>query len=348
MKNFDLAIIGAGPAGLSASIEASKHGVKTLVIDENTAPGGQLFKQIHKFFGSKDQMAGFRGYEIGEKLLSLAKDNKVEIMLNTKAIGIDEHNTLAVIKNEVYLEINPKKIILCCGATEKPLAFPGWTLPGVMGAGAAQTLINVHRVIPGKEIFIIGTGNVGLIVSYHLLQAGVKVKAIIDASQEITGYSVHASKLRRSGIPFMLGYTINRAIGKEYLERIELIKVDEYFNKIPSTEIQFDADTLCLAVGLSPSTELARMIGCKLDYNSTLGGYIPIVNENMETSVKNIYAAGDMIGIEEASIAMEEGRLAGLCCAEDLGYCIDNREAKKMLNDIQRHLKQLRSKGGNK
>lgn len=347
MKNYDLAIIGAGPAGLSASIEASKHGVKTIIIDENISPGGQLFKQIHKFFGSKEQMAGFRGYEIGEKLLSLAKDNKVDIMLNTKAIGIDEHNTLAVIKNEVYLEINPKKIILCCGATEKPLAFPGWTLPGVIGAGAAQTLVNVHRVIPGKNIFMIGSGNVGLIVSYHLLQAGIGVKAIVEASQKINGYLVHASKLRRTGIPFMLGYTINRALGKDKLERIELIKVDEKFNKIPSTEIQFVADTLCLAVGLSPSTELARMIGCNLDYNSALGGYIPVVNENMETSIKNIYAAGDMIGIEEATIAMEEGRLAGLCCAEDLGYCTDKVATKNALNDVQGHLKQLRSKGRN-
>jgi len=348
MKNFDLAIIGAGPAGLSASIEASKHGVKTLIIDENISPGGQLFKQIHKFFGSKDQMAGLRGYEIGEKLLSIAKNNKVEIMLNTRAIGIDEHNTLAVINNGIYLEINPKKIILCCGATEKPLAFPGWTLPGVMGAGAAQTLVNIHRVIPDKKIFMIGSGNVGLIVSYHLLQAGVRVKAIIDATREITGYGVHAAKLRRNGIPFMLGYTINRALGKDYLERIELIKVDDKFNKIPSTEIQLDADILCLAVGLSPSTELARMIDCNLYYNSTLGGYIPVLNENMETSIKNIYAAGDMIGIEEASIAMEEGRLAGLCCAADLGYCIDQISTKQALDDIRSHLKQLRSKGRNK
>jgi NADPH-dependent 2,4-dienoyl-CoA reductase/sulfur reductase-like enzyme len=347
MKNYDLAIIGAGPAGLSASIEASKHGVKTIIIDENISPGGQLFKQIHKFFGSKEQMAGFRGYEIGEKLLSLAKNNKVDIMLNTKAIGIDEHNTLAVIKNEVYLEINPKKIILCCGATEKPLAFTGWTLPGVIGAGAAQTLVNVHRVIPGKNVFMIGSGNVGLIVSYHLLQAGIRVKAIVEASQKINGYSVHASKLRRNGIPFMLGYTINRAMGKEQLERIELIKVDGKFNKIPSTEIQFDADTLCLAVGLSPSTELARMIGCNLNYISALGGYIPIVDENMETSIKNVYAAGDMIGIEEATIAMEEGRLAGLCCAADLGYCTDKEVSQNVLNDIRGHLKQLRSKGRN-
>lgn len=345
MKNVELAIIGAGPAGLSASIEASKYGIKTLIIDENLSPGGQLFKQTHKFFGSKDQMAGSRGYEIGEKLLSLAKDNKVEIMLNTKVIGIDESNNLATINNGIYREINANKIILCCGATEKPLAFPGWTLPGIMGAGAAQTLVNIQRVVPGKKIFMVGSGNVGLIASYHLLQAGVKVEAIIEASQKITGYSVHAAKLRRSGIPIMLGYTVNRAIGKKELEQIELIKLDEKFNKIPSTELLLDADTLCLAVGLSPSTELARMIGCSMTYNSKLGGYIPVVNENLETSIKNIFAAGDMIGVEEASIAIEEGRLAGLFCAMEMGYCKDKEIAEMTMTHIRSYLQQLRGKG---
>lgn len=345
MKSVDLAIIGAGPAGLCASIEASKYGVSTIIIDENKSPGGQLIKQTHKFFGSKEQMAGLRGYDIGKNLLSLSKENNVEIMLNTKVIGIDSNKTIAAIKDEKLIEINAKKIILCCGATEKPLAFKGWTLPGVMGAGAAQTLVNLYRVIPGEKIFMVGSGNVGLIVAYQLLQAGVKVKAVIDASQSITGYAVHAAKLKRNGIPFMLGYTVNRAIGEKQLEKIELIKVDEKFNKIPSTELIFEADTLCLAVGLSPSTELIRMLGGKMEYNSKLGGYVPKVKDNMETSISGIYAAGDITGVEEASIAMEEGRLAGLCCAYDLGCCKDNNLAKESINNIKAILRQLRNSG---
>jgi thioredoxin reductase len=345
MKKVELAVIGAGPAGLTAAIEASKCGVKTLIIDENLSPGGQLFKQIHKFFGSHKQMAGMRGFEIAEKLLSEARNNNVEIMLNTKAIGIDEQNTLAVINNDKYIEIEAHKIILCCGATEKPLAFPGWTLPGVMGAGAVQTMVNVHRVLPGEKIFMVGSGNVGLIVSYHLLQAGVKVQGIIEAAHKITGYAVHAAKLKRAGIPFMLGYTVNRALGCESLQKIQLIKLDEKFNKVPNTEIIFEADILALAVGLSPSTELARMVGCKMDYTQALGGYIPVVDENMETSVKGIYAAGDMIGIEEASIAMEEGRLAGLSAAMDLGHCIDKKAEEEKLRDIRKYLVQLRCRG---
>lgn len=346
MRKVNLVVVGAGPAGLSASIEAAKHGVKALVLDENHKPGGQLFKQIHKFFGSEQQMAGTRGYEIGTKLLNLAKEYGVEIKLNNRVIGIDDHNTLAIIDNHKYSEIRAKKIILCCGATEKPLAFPGWTLPGVMGAGAAQTLVNIHRVVPGEKIIMVGSSNVGLIVTYHLLQAGVKVKAIIDASHKITGYGVHAAKIKRAGIPIILRYTVNRAMGTNQVEKVELIQVDKSFNKIPCTQISFDVDTICLAVGLSPSTELARMIGCKLYYHPKLGGYIPMVNQYMQTTIEDIYAAGDMTGIEEASIAMEEGRLAGLACAISLGYISDNAQSQKALENIRSNLSQLRMGNG--
>lgn len=342
MTTVELAIVGAGPAGLSAAIEASKNGVHTVLFDENNRPGGQLFKQIHKFFGSKHQMAGMRGYEIGNKLLELAEKYHVNIHLNSQVIGIDPSNTLAVIKNNKYFEVKARRIILCCGATENPLAFPGWTLPGVMGAGAAQTMVNIHRVIPGKKILMVGSGNVGLIVAYHLLQAGAKIQAIIDASPTITGYVVHAAKLKRAGIPLLLGCTIHRAIGKDQVEEVEIIQVDQNFRKIPSTERKIDADTVCLAVGLSPSTELARMIGCKLYYNSKLGGYVPKVNEYMQTSNKDIYAAGDITGVEEASIAMEEGKLAGLCCAIALGYYSKDVVMQKQLDNVKSRLHDLR------
>lgn len=342
MKNIDVAIVGAGPAGLSAAIEAAKYGVKALVIDENRQPGGQLFKQIHKFFGSQAQMAGIRGYEIGKKLLASAQMHHVQMHLNTQVIGIDETNTLAVIKDHHYSEIKARKIILCCGAAEKTLAFPGWTLPGIMGAGAAQTLVNIHRVLPGEKILMVGSGNVGLIVTYHFLQAGANVKAVIDAAHSIKGYGVHAAKIKRAGIPIMLGCTINRAIGKKQVEKAELIRVDKRFNKIPSTEIQMDVDTICLAVGLSPSTELARMAGCKLYYDAKLGGYIPLINQDMQTTLEDIYAAGDMTGIEEASIAMEEGRIAGISCAIDLGYCPDTAASQKVVQNIRLNLSQLR------
>ncbi len=342
MKNIDLAVIGAGPAGLTAAIEASKYGVKTLVIDENSQPGGQLFKQIHKFFGSKEQMAGIRGNQIGKTLFESAKNHHVEIKLDAQVIGINKDNILTYIKDEKYSEIKARKIILSCGATEKPLSFPGWTLPGIMGAGAAQTLVNINKVVPGKKVLMVGSGNVGLIVSYHLLQAGIKVVAIIDVAQQVKGYDVHAAKIKRAGIPIILGFTINRAIGNDHVEKVELVEVDSNFKKIPDTQVLLDIDTVCLAVGLSPSVELAQILGCKLHYNAKLGGYIPIIDQNMQTSVDNIYAVGDMTGIEEASVAMEEGRLAGLVCADDLGCYTNKIDLQKEIANIRSRLSDLR------
>ena len=152
MRETELAIVGAGPAGLCAAIEAAEAGVKVTLIDENSRPGGQLFKQIHKFFGSREHYAGMRGLDIGAMLLEETKKRGVDVMLDTIAWGIFEDNVLGLATKEKSIQLKPQKILLATGALERPLAFPGWTLPNVMGAGAMQTLINIHRVLPGKRV----------------------------------------------------------------------------------------------------------------------------------------------------------------------------------------------------
>ena len=164
-KEVEILVIGAGPAGLSAAIEAAKYGAEVLVVDENNKPGGQLFKQIHKFFGSRRHKAGVRGVDIGTELLEEVEKLGVEVMLNTVAYGFypNGEGVALAVNGEEGLIVHPKKIIMATGAGENPLAFPGWTLPGVVGAGAIQTMINVHRVSVGKRVLMIGSGNVGLI-----------------------------------------------------------------------------------------------------------------------------------------------------------------------------------------
>ncbi len=202
MREVELLVVGAGPAGLGAAIEASRYGAKVLLVDDKDKPGGQLFKQIHKFFGSKEHLAGIRGFDIGLHLLKEADSQGVEISLETKVLGIMENGIISLLVNEKEMKsIKAKKIVLATGGIEKALSFPGWTLPGVMSAGAAQTLINIERVLPGERILMVGSGNVGLIISYQLLQAGADVVCIVEAAPSITGYLVHAGKVMRAGVP---------------------------------------------------------------------------------------------------------------------------------------------------
>jgi len=328
-------------SGLVAAIEASKTGAKVLLIDKNANAGGQLVKQIHKFFGSRRHYAGIRGYAIGKRLVDDALTNGVEIMLNSSVFSMFGTEMGIIKDGEEARWLRAKKIILCCGASEKAIMFPGWTLPGVMGAGAAQTLINVHRVLPGKRILMIGSGNVGLVVSYQILQAGAEVVAIVEALPKIGGWGVHASKILRCGIPIITSHTIKEALGRRKVESAVIVALDKQNGLSSKTERSLEVDIICLAVGLKPSIELPLMAGCETMFLGSLGGRVPIHDENMETTQEGIYVAGDCAGIEEASTAIESGRLAGTAAAEKLGYlskesAYDSKEKiRGVLNDLR-------------
>lgn len=342
MLEADLAVIGAGPAGLSAAIEASKRGVNTILIDENRKAGGQLFKQIHKFFGSKAHHAGVRGYDIGKKLLQEAKENNVTIWLDSIVYGVFSNKMLGVKRySGEHILLKPKKIVFATGASENAISFHGWTLPGVMGAGAVQTMVNLHRVLPGKKFIIVGSGNVGLIVAYQLLQAGAEVVAVLEALPQIGGYKVHAAKIVRAGVPILTSCTIKEARGKEGIKEVVIGDLDKKLKIIPGTERTLKIDIVCLAVGLTPLIELSLMAGCKTTYISQLGGRVPIHNKNMETTKVGVFVAGDTSGIEEASTALDEGRLAGVAIAESLGYLKRDR-AERLKVEIRERLKELR------
>lgn len=346
MSDKDLIVIGGGPAGLSAAVEAAKRGVRTLLIDENLKAGGQLFKQIHKFFGSNQHRAGIRGIDIAKELLNEAKKYDIEIWLDSVAIGIFEGKRVSIRKN-IYknstnlVTIKAKNIIIATGASENSVRFDGWTLPGVMGAGAVQTMINVNRVLPGKKFLMIGSGNVGLIVAYQLLQAGADVIGVVEVLPEIGGYGVHASKISRAGVPIYVSHTILEAKGKRNVEEAVICKINSNWLPIKDSEKILEVDIVSIAAGLKPLAELAMMCGCECFYNSTLGGWVPIHNDNMESTQEGIYVVGDITGVEEANTALEEGRLAGISVAERLGY-ISTEESNKNKNIIWERLEELR------
>lgn len=341
MREYDVIVVGAGPAGLGAAIESAKAGAKTLLLDENDRPGGQLFKQIHKFFGSKEHHAGTRGFVIGQQLLEEAAQAGVEIQLNTRVWGTFEDGTITATNEEKSERFRTKYLILATGASENSLVFPGNTLPGVITAGAAQTMVNLRYVRPGKRAVVVGSGNVGLIVSYQLMQAGMDVACIVEAAPKLSGYAVHAGKVRRAGVPILFSHTIARAEGEDELERVVIAKVDEKFQIIPGTEEVVEADTLCLSVGLSPRIELASLCGCEMTFGGPLGR-VPLHNEYLETTCPNVLIAGDLSGIEEASTALDEGRLAGTRAAFGLGK-LSKEAAEKNEKVLMDRISSLRS-----
>lgn len=344
MKEVELLIIGSGPAGLCAAISAASSGARVLILERSFRPGGQLIKQTHMFFGSEAQYASHRGVDIADILLDKVRalGDRIEIMLNTTAVAFYEDNVVTALKDEKeYFKIKARSIVCATGAFEKSLAFPNNDLPGIYGAGAVQTLMNVYGVKPGDRVLMVGAGNIGVIVSYQLLQAGIQVVAVLDAAPRIGAYLVHASKLARMGVPILTSHTVKEAIGTDCIEAAVVCEVDEKFQPIPGTETRYDVDVLCISVGLSPLNELLAMRGVEMKYVPQLSGSVPMRTETCETCIPGVFVAGDASGIEEASSAMVEGYLAGLCAAAKLGHVPEDFETRKQ--DYLKQLEDLRS-----
>jgi sarcosine oxidase, subunit alpha len=327
---YDIVVIGGGPAGLASSISAGANGAKVLIVDMNEELGGQLTKQTHKFFGSEAHYAGYRGFEIANILIQELKKFDVDIITNANVWNVAGKKIYISNKNDSF-SVKFKKLIIATGAKERPVFFPKWTLPGVINAGALQTLVNIYRVTPGRNVVIIGSGNVGLIIAYQLVQADIEVKAIIEISNKVGGYNVHENKIRKLGIPIFLSSNINKAIGDEFVEGIEIV------NNGKKKKIK--TDVICIAAGMLSQNTILRVASIKLSYNKIYNDFLPVFNneQNLEDN-ENIFVAGDVCGVSEASIAIDEGRLAGLCCCKALKLIKDSSEIlkiKKRLCDLK-------------
>lgn len=332
-------VIGGGPAGLAAGVEVARQGLDVLVLDDKKVLGGQLVKQTHMFFGSKHEGAGKRGTTIADELVNELTSAGGRVMTETMVLGMFDDGIISALHQENNIvKIMAEKTIIATGAYENMLTFPGCDLPGVYGAGGFQTLMNVDGVLPGKKILMVGAGNIGLIVSYQLMQAGGQVVALAEGMSRIGGYKVHADKIRRMGVPIHLSHSIKAVHGTDRVEAATLVKVDEKFQPIAGTEFTVEVDAVCLSVGLSPLAEIFHGAGCRMEYVPALGGNVPYHDENMRTSNPDVFVAGDSSGIEEASVAMIEGKIAGVAVAEDLlGKGLDDlmTEHKQQLNILR-------------
>lgn len=297
----DVFIIGAGPAGLAAAAELGEMGYQVLVADDKPRAGGKLVLQTHKFFGSEsDCYAGTRGIDIARILEDKAGSHpSVTVLTNAPVIGLYKDRKAGIFLNyESYLIVEFTALVVAAGAREKALQFPGWDLPGVIGAGAFQTLVNRDLVKAYRKILIVGSGNVGLIAAYHALQAGIGVVGIFEAAGRITGYQVHADKIRRMGVPIFLNSTVLRAEGSGKVERAYVASVDEKFQPISGTSRVYDVDAVLIAVGLSPCNEFLEQ--------AQRYGIMAV-------------AAGDAAEIAEASSAIYGGKTAAVHLARMLG-----------------------------
>jgi NADPH-dependent 2,4-dienoyl-CoA reductase/sulfur reductase-like enzyme/Fe-S-cluster-containing hydrogenase component 2/bacterioferritin-associated ferredoxin len=298
---YQVLIIGGGPAGLRAATVIGEKGVKTLLVDDKNHLGGKLVLQTHKFFGSVEACyAGMRGIDIARKLEEEVNAcPSVDIWLNSVVIWVFSDGKVGILRDQKeYILVKPEIILVSAGAREKSILFQGNTLPGVYGAGAFQTLVNRDLVRAAEKLFVIGGGNVGLIAAYHALQAGIEVVGLCEIMPEVGGYSVHKEKLLKLGVPVFTSHTVLKVEGSEKVESITIAEVDKNFIVKEGTEKTFQCDTVLVAVGLDPVNEFyekAKQFGIK------------------------VFSAGDSEEIAEASSAIFSGKIRGLEILKELG-----------------------------
>ncbi|MFO7544028.1 MAG: FAD-dependent oxidoreductase [Trueperaceae bacterium] len=294
-------IIGGGPAGLSAAQQLGEHGVPVLLVDDKARLGGKLVLQTHRFFGSVNAVyAGTRGVDIADRLEHEATAYPTTtVWRSSTVLAVFSDGWVGVLEGaREYVLVKPEVLLVAAGAREKALTFRGNTLPGVLGAGAFQTLLNRDLVRAAKRLFVIGGGNVGLITAYHALQAGIEVVGLAEALPACGGYRVHEQKLARLGVPIYTSHTILSANGEEAVTSVTIARVGEDYRPISGSERSFACDTVLIAVGLDPVDEFtlkARAFGMR------------------------VFTAGDADEIAEASAAMFTGKIRGLEIARELG-----------------------------
>ena len=331
IDSHDLLVIGGGPAGLSAALKSSKHGVKTAIIEERITLGGQIFKRLGVGFKGPSAASLGKDYARGAELISAIEKSKVEVFDSTQVVSIEDsivYTTHPIFGTRAF---KYKNLIIAPGAYDRPVVFPGWTLPGVMTAGAVQTLVKTQQLSPGKKILFAGSGPLALAFSAQLLELGAPVYKVLESSHPpklselfrltaavsgnwnlISDAIRYRSILLKKSIPFKYRRLVVKAEGQGRVESVTHCKVDQEWRPIKGTEEVESVDLLCVGYGFFPSHEIFRFLGCSFVYDENQGGFKVEKDQWGETSVPGIFAAGDGTGVTGSYSAIAQGALAGL------------------------------------
>jgi len=374
---YDVLIIGAGPAGLSAAIACRESDLHVLVIDEFPKPGGRLLGQLHQ----EPSGEWWNGIKETKALMDKAEAMNTDVRCGVSAHHIEKTDSgFAVHTNEGVRDT--KKLLIATGAAETPAPIPGWTLPGVMSIGAAQVMTNVHRVRVGNKGIVAGVNVLSAAIARELQLAGVELHSMaLPAANTVTADASNpkkvmdglvriahlapspflrfGSKFAKSawvrniavnfypkggvkmwGMPIHVRKAIVAINGTEKVESVTICKVTPDGERVPGSEETVEVDFVCIAGGLYPLAELASVIGCPFQYVEELGGHVPVHNEQMETPLEGLFVAGNITGIESAKVARAQGALAGLSIVRQTAKNATNIDFK--IREAKRNVKTTR------
>ena len=314
MKVYDIVIVGGGPAGMAAAVAAKKQGIdRILILERDHELGGILNQCIHNGFGLHTFQEELTGPEYADRFIGQVKSYNIEYKLNTMVMDVSrDKKVTAMNREEGMFEIQAKAIIFAMGCRERSrgaLNIPGYRPAGIYSAGTAQRLVNMEGFLPGREVVILGSGDIGLIMARRMTLEGAKVKVVAELMPYSGGLKRNIVQcLDDYGIPLKLSHTVIDIKGKERVEGVTLAEVDENRRPIKGTEEFYSCDTLLLSVGLIPENEISGSMGVEL--NPITSG--PKVNERLETSIEGVFACGNVLHVHDlVDFVSEEAAAAG-------------------------------------